>query len=274
LKLKVKKLVAVDGAYALFPEARASSGVIAHRELERCCRQYGIELIHHVPRTVWEGNEVQKRDFMFRLAEKHSTDRDWYFVIDDDERVTEVPRSGARLLGDVAYAILTEADGSSQPIRCFFRAQRGLAVRHNHFTYVCGDQLLWGGPEDGKNPREAFAVDSGVTMQHLGHKRSDARKDQKVQYYADRDNTRIENLKCAWCDNFTPDRIPAMWQMTDTGPLAYIVGCCSDCEEMATERGRKEFAALVGSTSASVTFLPTRTADLTGPGAVAVNLKT
>lgn len=251
LKVGMKKLVAVDGAYKTFPEARASSGVQCHKEIERSCRQYGIELVHKVPAEPWS-SEIAKRSFMFVQGEKITTEEDWFFVIDDDERVIETVEP--RLLGDVAYALLVEPDGSQQPLRCFFRAQRGIQVVHNHFTYMCGTQMLWGGT-DGNSGEEEFAYDSNVTLQHLAHKRPPARQQDKIAYYADRDTRRLEHLRCDWCSNYGPGRIPARWQIRNGLPFGYVVGVCPTCEADAVEEGRVAFGKLVGSPDVSAPTL-------------------
>jgi hypothetical protein len=61
-------LVAVDGAYALFPDGRARSGVEQHRAISETCEGLGISSTIYAPQTVWTGNEVEKRSFMFRLG--------------------------------------------------------------------------------------------------------------------------------------------------------------------------------------------------------------
>ena len=241
LKVGVKKLVAVDGAYKTFPGAQAASPERAHKAILRACNEFGIELIPCVPSHPWE-SEVEKRNFMFQIGERHTTDQDWYFVIDADERVTGIDGE-LTLEGDVAWAQLVEPHGN-QPIRCFFRAQRGLSVQHNHFTYLCGDQVLWGGPEEGE---EAFACDSRVTIQHLSHKRPAKRRENKQAYYDHRDANRLEHLRCDWCGTYTPGRIPARWYKRDGEVRGFVVGCCPDCQPAAVEEGRKLYAELSGS---------------------------
>jgi hypothetical protein len=237
----IKKLVAVDGAYKTFPGALPASPESAHKAIERACKQFDIELIAHVPSEPWE-SEVAKRDFMFALGEKNCTEQDWYFVIDADERVIGIDGE-LTLKGDVAFAILKEPDGQ-QPIRCFFRAQRGLRVQHNHFTYLCGDQVLWGGPEEGE---EEFAYDSRVTLEHLSHKRPAKRQEDKQAYYDHRDANRLEHLRCDWCGTYTPGRIPARWYLRDGEVRGFVVGCCPDCQPSAVEKGRELFESLTGS---------------------------
>lgn len=240
-KLPVEQLVAVDGAYALYPQGKAASPAASHRAIEAACSHYGIELVHHVPEAVWQGGEVEKRDFMFKLAENHTTGSDWYFVIDADERVDEIDGE-LNLTGDVAFVLLHEP-GKITPIRTFFRAQRGMGVRYNHYTYMVGDRYLWGTLGDPEEP----AVDSNVTLQHLDHERPAYRQKPKQEYYRRRDSQKIETFPCHWCRTETRDRIPFIWELRDGAAHGKTVGICDPCRPLGELESKKQLAAVIGS---------------------------
>jgi hypothetical protein len=87
----VDHLVAVDGAYQLFPGGEARSHIDQHAVLTAGTKQYGIGLTLVVPSAVWAGNEVEKRQYAFRQALAASEPGDWFWSLDADEIITAVP---------------------------------------------------------------------------------------------------------------------------------------------------------------------------------------
>src|SRR6266498_2048177 len=55
----IDHLVAIDGAYVLYPEARNWSRPDQHETILYSCQAAGIGLTLHTPSTVWFGNEVE-----------------------------------------------------------------------------------------------------------------------------------------------------------------------------------------------------------------------
>jgi hypothetical protein len=92
----VDELVAVDGAYGLYPGGRARSHPDQHAAIVLACRELGMSCTLHAPRTVWRGNEVEKRTFMFSLAWATARDGDWFWVMDADQVVLETPTDHRR----------------------------------------------------------------------------------------------------------------------------------------------------------------------------------
>lgn len=131
-------VVALDGAYALYEGGRPSSPKVQHDALRQGCDEAGIALDLHVPDRVWEGNEVGKRDALFRLGEQATRPGDWYAIHDADFFVTsslgarEQLAASGLLAGDVCVA---ESNGKLVPHRYFFRALRGIRVRNTHYQY-------------------------------------------------------------------------------------------------------------------------------------------
>jgi hypothetical protein len=98
----VDHLVAVDGAYRLFPGGEARSHIDQHAVLAAGTKQYGIGLTLVVPSTVWAGNEVEKREYAFRQALAASGPGDWFWSLDADEIITAVPDDLKDRLEDAA----------------------------------------------------------------------------------------------------------------------------------------------------------------------------
>ena len=79
------EIVAVDGAYALFPGARPRSHPNQAEAIVRAAETENVGLTIHRPREVFWGNEIEKRNLSLRLAAPFCTsDRDWILVWDAD----------------------------------------------------------------------------------------------------------------------------------------------------------------------------------------------
>lgn len=144
-------LVAIDGAYLLFPEGRAQSPGEQSQAIVAAAQGAGMEVTLHCPRDVWFGNEVEKRSFGFAAAHLIAKpDEDWIWIVDADERITEtmgLRESLERTEHDVCSLMIEQVfDGTREglfPLRKFFRAQEtGIHLENNHFTYRTGDGLL------------------------------------------------------------------------------------------------------------------------------------
>jgi len=150
-------VVAVDGAYRLFPQGRASSGVEQSQAIREAAEAAGIGCTIHVPARVWDGNEVAKRGFMFGLAQPLvEPERDWFCVIDSDEVVSACDVDALReTLASTGWNVATvmhegfvdhTARGdhlsvvehrTAHPARRLFRAGRTpIRVEGQHWRYV------------------------------------------------------------------------------------------------------------------------------------------
>lgn len=191
----VTHVVAVDGAYALYPGGKRSSAWDQHDAIRGACVGAGVGLTLHVPEDVWHGNEVGKRSFCLRLAEQVTSADDWYFVMDADQVVTtslgllETLEDNADW--DVAEVRFHDTDTDSlcgYPVRCLFRAIRGLHVQGTHRTYATpsGKRFSW-------NAELGSALDlSFVEVEHLVTGRSRERVSARDAYYERRDRLGIE----------------------------------------------------------------------------------
>lgn len=155
-----------------------------------------------MPQTPWFGNEVEKRDALFRLGHAVAEPReDWLVVADADE----VWKPGHDLYDgltatdlDVAEIMLEERVGAGghewnrQMIRKCFRAHpRGIRVEGAHYRYVNGDGLvLWGGYAE--EPCEQLM---DVRVRHRPGDREIYRDRKRLAYYERRTSAQIETAQ-------------------------------------------------------------------------------
>lgn len=257
----VDHVVAVDGAYDLYPNAQHSSHPNQHAALDMGCLALEMGITLHVPNTPWKGNEVEKRTFLFSLGWTVSQDpTDWFFVMDVDQEVKEVPDDfRARLEAataagaDVAETnfVDTVALRAKQPdwhpyftVRNLFRAQP-IHLEVNHCTYVTDDgKYLWGGPVTYTTGVEQVlqgAADfTDVLVEHHPDRRPNERQLAKMQYYAVRDETRVERGHCQQCDAPASRMVAVRWRKTKVGPVADWTEACEDCALLLDKISRVE----------------------------------
>lgn len=210
----ITNLVAVDGAYALYPDGQPSSPAYQHDYIAHACARNGVRLKLHVPEQTWQGNEIEKRSAMFALAEQIAQPGvDWYLVIDADETV-RVALTGwiAELectsldCADVALCELEPQHTAEQaqinrtkyidpasrgPIRKLFRAIPGLRCHNNHYTYrTPDDRDLWGDMVSRLAP--ALDLTPMIEIDHWTKYRSVHRHAQSHKYYARRKSLGVE----------------------------------------------------------------------------------
>lgn len=245
--LGVEHLVALDGAYALFPDGSASSPESNHRAIAKACDTAGIDLTHVVPTDVWRGNEVEKRTRLFQLAETVTTDQDWYVIVDADEVVTHADGFREALEStdkDVGTVELWDkkVSGRLESVRLpvMFRAQRGIQVVGSHCTYRCNGVTLWGKYGVEKAPMADFPV----RMKHKTKERAPRRYAASMSYYDIRDRAGIEVETCAWCDVPTPRTIPFAWRPETGGITADRAHVCATHRAEKIQESIKQASAL------------------------------
>jgi hypothetical protein len=209
-------LVFVDGAYFLYDKDGSNSGVESHDAIARACHAAGVGYTLHVPDGCWMGNEVEKRAFMFQLAEQITTEQDWYLILDADMIVTSVERELVRLdleatdLDAMNIEVLERTDvyalgghpvganSNTFSFRGLFRALRGLTVKGAHYVYAHPDadarsgwRALWG-------PHTHFDVapagDTPITVEHWSKWRTGERAEAAWDYYRLRDQLNVESI--------------------------------------------------------------------------------
>ncbi len=202
-------LIAVDGAYALYPEAQAKSPSDQADVIRAQADMLGIGLTLHQPAHPWAGNEVEKRTTMFRLAELLGTENDWLYIVDADEQVTNPHEQTVRqalaettlLTAEVTYwwhrphktpnaypfpSPLREQQGITK----FFRNLPGLHCQGAHYRYVAGDGTVMWNP-NGIDATEPLDVRT-VRVQHRNQERDLWRQQEAKTYYDARDTLKIE----------------------------------------------------------------------------------
>ena len=245
-------IVAVDGAYFLYPEGRNRSSSEQAAIITDVAAAHGMGVTVHTPSTVWEGNEVEKRSFMFRLAETIAESGDWYLVLDGDEVILDVPSDFKQRLaatdleaGEVTFwehqdpqqdsklaAAARQFEWSGHhryPIRTLFRAIPGLKVETNHYTYVTPDgRQLWG---NDTQKEQVPALDCrDLLIEHRTHLRDLARRADAQRYYKTRDAAGIEAGLCAKCaDEKATKFITVDWELEEQGLTARTVPVCEAC---------------------------------------------
>lgn len=198
----VDHVVAVDGAYALYPQAGGTSGSQQAQVVTACAVGAGMGVTIHVPQGPWIGNEVEKRSALFSLggviAEPGT---DWFWVCDADEVIAQAAGVREQLeRSDLAVAeVLVEehvAQGAYEwnraVIRKLFRAHpAGIRVEHHHARYVNGDGDVL---EDRGHPLGQVEAKSlwDVKIHHRPGDREEYRTAKRLSYYETRRNLAIE----------------------------------------------------------------------------------
>lgn len=188
-------IVAVDGAYVRFPGAdkKPISSPEQARVIQSVAAGAGIGCTVHVPREAWAGNEVEKRDFMFRFASTFAEpDEDWFLVVDADEFVTAAPPGFRSLLkaSDRNVAALTFWErgdlDSGYPLRRMYRAIPGIGIQGVHYCVtapVNGELRVLSGIET-IHPLEIAEDLTSIRLEHRKDLRTDLRKALKDNYYS------------------------------------------------------------------------------------------
>lgn len=198
-KIPVDHLIALDGSYDLYNDEPESPREQYHAIRLACARD---RLSFEIHGRDWTGNEIEKRNRLFELAEDAANPGDWYMVIDADEYVVSVDKDPhdhlERTPFHVAAVTLDEPGHPMGTIRyatfpMFFRAIPGLRCVGDHFTYTAPDgRKLWG---DAKRARlEPRADLTGIVVEHANQLRHPDRRRAAMDYYRARDAAGIEGL--------------------------------------------------------------------------------
>lgn len=224
-KIGVDHVVALDGAYALFPEGRAKSNLLEVEAIYMGADAAGIGVTVEQPATVWYGNEPEKRSRLFQLATSMCTTDDWLVAIDADEIITHgTPRIKDELEASSALAVngwieqwWDDVQGEAKRAEVarmfphpaifghlqtrFFRALPSLRCDTTHFTYVAEHEgvsyslrLDKAGRDMGYKDAPVLTPDSRVVFEHRDPLRDAARKLAKSEYYAKRNELGVERV--------------------------------------------------------------------------------
>lgn len=189
-------LVAVDGAYRLFPKGKRKSPVSQHEEITFAAKEAGIELDLVIPDKVWKNNEVEKRTFMFNRGEQHTNTDDWFLIMDADDYVLKVGAFRNVLSAttdDVAAVDLLGEGGKATAYRKLFRALPGIHCEGAHYVFKHENDYLWG--NTGHHQLASCADARGLKIVHDPDARPKNRNDRKTEYYRVRDAEKAEVIK-------------------------------------------------------------------------------
>lgn len=202
-KAGVQSLVALDGAYCLFPDGKAASPSGQVVTLKTLCRKLGIDCSIVVPADLWVDEEA-KRTALFALALEASEPGDWWLGMDADTVVVATPDDLVEQLGradedvarvtvrapqdpKVAAAQATQdpwARTGHFPYRLLFRAQ-AIRCEENHAVYRRADgRNLWAPLSYG--PELPCLDMPDLIIEHRDVARGLGRQARKAEYYARR----------------------------------------------------------------------------------------
>lgn len=206
-------VVAIDGAYELYPGGRPRSGAEQAEAIVQTAHGAGLGLTLHQPHAVYQGNEIEKRNLLVQLAmQVAEVGVDWLFRIDADEVVRKVPFDlhkrlaetpfnvgectlGTRLdlyqpsIAETARTMPIRGEWEQQNLRFLYRAMPGLHIAVNHYTYMTGDGVRL------SEPRDADAGDfTDLKLEHRHHFRSRDRDEHAQAYYERRNALAIEGV--------------------------------------------------------------------------------
>jgi hypothetical protein len=206
---QVDHVIAVDGAYLLYPDGKPSSSNDQAATIQAACRELGMGCTIHTPQHRWAGNEVEKRTRMFSVALAASDPGDWWLNMDADMVVTQAPGNLKQQLENTehhaAYCTLSEPrnpdrapdqakqfewhDGSYL-IRLLFRAQP-LRCDTKHCVYKTNDDRVLWAPQTVALEEPAISIPE-LVVEHRDQQRPALRTALKQQYYERRDRFKIE----------------------------------------------------------------------------------
>lgn len=209
------EVVAVDGAYQFYPDARPRSHPEQAEAIQQAAEAAGIGCTIHRPREPFTGNEVEKRNLTLRLAA--TVDPDWVLVADGDYHVVSCDPAGVRgALANTDLNVATydlrdgvdwlDVDGMAErcavtpvetqwqhPTRDIYRWTGDLAYGPAHYT-IRG--TYHGRIQHLKGPGQEACLNLGDSLVavHRSRHRPLLRRQAAETYYRRRDEHGIENI--------------------------------------------------------------------------------
>jgi hypothetical protein len=207
-------IVAVDGAYQLYPRARSHSMPEQREAIMAAAEAAGCGCVVYQPRDVWAGNEVAKRNAALDLCRHLGTPgEDWVLVFDSDFQVMQVYADTVRaalaetehhvatytlldgqdMLADEATAKLARhTDVSTQwtvRTRSIYRLLPGLQYHVKHWNVIADNpdgpgSITLFGPEQ---VEEEARLEGALVAYHRRKDRAKVRLDDAAAYFAARD---------------------------------------------------------------------------------------
>lgn len=255
----VDHVIAVDGKYKLFPGEDYLSSAQQQGLVVLACRSLGMGCTLYVPTAEWPG-EVEKRNHLFNIGLTEAYPGDWFFVVDADIVVTNIPADFKQRLANCPADIDTvavkvrdmSAAAAQRPdwpeyfdIRPFFRAQPIQTIGNHHtYTTLDGRKLWTARGEEAGEPEPALDLRDVVEIQHRPGARGQDRQLSQAAYYGAREEAGIERMWCAYCFKEGKEvravaRVPVQWRQTAAGYVSEIEELCKTCQTKAQESNRR-----------------------------------
>lgn len=219
----VDALIALDGPYAGYPHGdKIRSDPDALEAIMDTCGKHDIRWSISQPGVPWEGNEVEKRNEMLRLAlsprewmigaEAHGKKlfdeapplagpEDWLLVVDTDHRWEIDSEQALRFqlqttnfdFAEVYFGDTRFLDGrwAYYELRLLMRAIPGMRYERNHYTTVLPDGRFSNLRRKGSTA-SALDITDMAHVHHLVHDRDPVRRAKQVVWYDDRDGNKRE----------------------------------------------------------------------------------
>lgn len=178
-------VVAVDGAYALYPDARGRSSADQAEAITLAARQVNLGLTLYQPAEPWQGNEIEKRNFALSLA--NIAKPDWLLILDGDERLLTAPKLHEQLENTTETSAVVKHyfdDRSEGNCRKLYRAPVHIGSWHAEYIGAEGQSI--------QSDDKALWLD-GVVVEHRKSRRSLERQAAADHYYKLRDEQKIES---------------------------------------------------------------------------------
>jgi hypothetical protein len=200
----INKLVCVDGPYDLYPSKNRISSLACQRAIMDAAigGVRSLDLIMR-SRSGWEGNEVEKRNYMLQEALKVAEEGDWLLVADVDhmweKRLgdADLGRLLSMIVGfnvaEVAFAecALEDPNPSWYEARLLLRAVPGATYEGAHWRVRFPDgtavSTLKGGDQYIDEPAEIVPLNSFFAVRHLKYTLPEDRGERQRVYYEGRD---------------------------------------------------------------------------------------
>ena len=200
----VDHLVAVDGPYDLYPAERQVSPFETVRAILDACGSQGPDVTLR-GKSGWEGNEVEKRNYMLEVALSIAEEGDWLLVVDADHMWELIePESGSlkeRLgvtsldVAEVGFADWLGSDPNWYEARLLNRAVPGMHYVGAHWRLRFPDgkdsAVLRNGAKAGD--KETLDLRSFARVRHLVYQLSPERRERQAKYYQERHIKQVES---------------------------------------------------------------------------------
>ena len=178
-------VVALDGAYALFPGGAAYSPPEQTQAILDGANFAGIGCTVVQSATVWEGNQIEKRNMLFRLGSCVTERDDWFLVLDADDLVVAVPADARERLARASEDVAVYTFGGERYHRGLFRAYPSLRVEDAHYHYLAerdGRTIHLRG-NDAVHELEPFLNLTDLRVRHRKSERSPQRAAAAAEYH-------------------------------------------------------------------------------------------